>query len=311
MNSSPINSSLEAGIKVATWNILNNKFEQDRRGTQIAKEITDLDIVLLQEVVFEGENNEALEISKKSGLSLVTSNPGISSSKGYSYGTAILSNFPIVETFLIEAPINLNKIIKNKEHKHYSGAVLLSPSGRHIVVVSVHLPWGQVEGRRLLHAREIVAKLETIASKYPEDSVTLIGGDFNAKPESDTVRYLKGLSSFVFSQSEKDIEDKVDPTNRESTFWVDAWETVGEGAGYTVDPNMGNQNITNIAKAVGVLDPSQLPALRLDYIMIKDWVYGVPGSPLAINYLGKEPDSGGLHASDHLGLVATIWDPKE
>jgi endonuclease/exonuclease/phosphatase family metal-dependent hydrolase len=300
-----------SSIKVATWNILNTNFEVERRSIQIAKEIAPFDIVLLQEVVFEKESSTAQDIANRSGLSLVMVNAGIKAHHEHDYGTAVLSRLPIVERFLIETGFTKEKFPNKVEHTHYAGAVLISPSGRHIIVGSVHLPWGAVEARRLEHARAVEVQLQEIASKYPSDSIILIGGDFNSPAESDTLRYLKGLSSFTFAQSAKDIEDKVDPNDRKSTFWVDAWEAVGKGPGHTFDPHMGNANIVNTARLVGIKASNQLLPRRIDYLMIRGWAYGKEGSPLSIAYLGKEPDGGGLHASDHLGLVAAIWDPKE
>lgn len=163
-------------------------------------------------------------------------------------------------------------------------------------MVSVHLPWGaENEYRRLSHAKMVVEQINSIMATLPKGSLAVLAGDFNTGATTDTLRYLRG--ELAATQC--------------PTFWVDPWEVKGSGPGYTNDPASGNTNIIRTATAVRIPKPDMLPSRRIDFLLLRGWVYGGPGSPLKATLFGTKLDSAGSHASDHFGVMVRVWDPTE
>lgn len=154
---------------------------------------------------------------------------------------------------------------------------------------NTHLHWGGFgEGQRLAGARAIEAVCHNAGGE--EMNVHILGGDFNATPESATMRYLAGL----------DVDGAGD-----STLWVDAWSRAGSGgcavvAGCTSCPDLPRAAQT--AKEVGIPRSDLLPHRRIDYLLTRGWAYGKPGTALECTILGFEQN-----LSDHHGLRARLW----
>jgi endonuclease/exonuclease/phosphatase family metal-dependent hydrolase len=177
------------------------------------------------------------------------------------------------------------------ELKESSAAAMtiLSPRGHLWDVTSAHFPWGaNNEGLRLAQAYRIE---DSIDADHDQGSrVTVLAGDLNCLPQSATMRYLTGL------------DPRDDGT---STLWVDAWDLCGTGDGSTVSP--ANPLAATTARMVGIMEPSMLPDRRIDYVMVRGWVYGNVGCPVAVEVWGA--DSGTKWPSDHYAVVADCWDP--
>jgi len=200
-------------------------------------------------------------------------------------GCSILSKFPIISSQEISMP-----------HVGTQGNAVLvsikSSSGRIWNVISAHLAWGgHAEGHRRLQAISI-DRAASIAQEKNFGSVTVLAGDLNCTPNSSTIRYLSGLEPL---------------SDNTSTLWIDSWSYCRDATanGFTVKPV--NYLAASTAKQVGIIDPIQLPDRRIDYIFVKDWLYGRPGSPIMSETFGSEfsPE----FASDHDGVVVSLWDP--
>jgi endonuclease/exonuclease/phosphatase family metal-dependent hydrolase len=284
-------------LHVSTWNILGDGYKQPDRLSRVAAEISDFDICAVQEIVFsDDKKSSAHELSKLSGLHLASLVPTGTNNlvSGDPQATAILSRLQIIEPNIqINVPVEDTKGVM-REPKNYAGAILRSKSKRHVLIVSIHLPWGGIkEFRRLAHIQTICLQIDKIMENLPHDSIAILAGDFNSTPNSDTVRFLSGdlaVDSF-------------------ESFWIDTWATAGLGDGYTFDPTIENLNIARTALQSGIQKPELMPKRRLDYIFVRGWVYGRSGSPLATSLIGEFPDVNGLHASDHFGIYARLWDP--
>jgi endonuclease/exonuclease/phosphatase family metal-dependent hydrolase len=115
---------------------------------------------------------------------------------------------------------------------------------------------------------------------------TLIAGDFNANPDSASIRYLTGRQSL----------------GGRSVCYHDAWSVAGEGPGHTwtVDNPNAKRGAEEIVRQPGYRG-------RFDYVFVGSWdahpkAYAtVTSAKLAFD----QPSDGSL-ASDHYGLVVDL-----
>lgn len=140
---------------------------------------------------------------------------------------------------------------------------------------------------RFKQAREIDFFATTLLEKYP-GSIIILNGDFNAVPESSTVRFLKGL----------DFD-----TNYYSTMWTDCYEACNPmEKGFTV--NLKSPYAKRTASLVGITRPDLIPERKVDYVFVKGFAYGRPGSPVESYLLDVDSPYG--YASDHYGVYAKL-----
>jgi endonuclease/exonuclease/phosphatase family metal-dependent hydrolase len=286
-------------LSFATWNILGDDLDRLARLTLIAEEIRDLDFVAIQEVILDEKNgiNSALVLSELSDLKIASCVSGEVTNRvtGQIQGTAILTKLEVVNSDItITAPpgsANGN----SQEYTKYAAAILRAPNNRLIFVCSVHLPWGaHNEMRRLEHSLYLDSQITEIMQSLPADSLAILAGDFNTNTNSESLRFLKGETAF----------------SNKSTFWVDVWTEKGEGPGFTFDPSVNNPNLNETAYRSGIISPEFMPPRRLDFLLLKGWVYGRAGSPLRAGLLGNKPNSNNDFASDHFGVMGEIWNPN-
>lgn len=162
-------------------------------------------------------------------------------------------------------------------------------NGQLVNVFSSHMPWGSFnEGSRLKVAEDINELAGRISKVFP-DSISVLGGDLNAEPESRTVRYLTG--------------NDLASDNLSSTLWVDAYATVGNESNYTTTDHAENFYGRRTALSVGVLYPDYIPQRRIDYIMTYGWAYGRLGCPIEFGYF-EHPN--GKVFSDHNSISAKL-----
>jgi endonuclease/exonuclease/phosphatase family metal-dependent hydrolase len=277
-------------LRLVTWNIMGPPGELDSsrlsRLAGIAKILRDEapDVVCLQEAWDGAADDLANTLGMRVAARAVV---GPSESDGCPASdvleNSVLSRWPVLDSFVADLP-----------HDEYGprpavAAVVSGPGQRPWTVLSVHLSWGAAnEGLRLQQARAIEA-IGAHAAIDP-DAVVVIGGDFNALPDSATLRYLHGL----------------DPdADGGSTQWVDAWDTAGDGPGITSDPLNIHADAT--ARNVGITRPDLLPARRIDFVLVRGYAYGRPGCPLEAHLVGD--DATASTPSDHYGISTLLWAP--
>ena len=146
-------------------------------------------------------------------------------------------------------------------------------------VFVTHLNWMFHHG----HVREAQA-LETadfVLARPESDNPALLMGDFNAEPDSDEIRFLKGLHSM----------------NGRSFYMQDAYEVShAPMPGYTWD----NRNPFAAA--------TREPDRRIDYIFV-GWRSDDGAGQVHSARVVCEATHGGEWPSDHLGLYAEIQFP--
>ncbi len=281
------------GLRVATLNLWGRQgpWEARRAVVRAALAELELDALGLQEVLrFDaaaapgagGEtSDQALELADGLGLHAAFG-AALDLGFGYSFGNAILSRFAIgkVETVgLPGAP--------GAEPRALVAAVLHAPFGP-LLFCSTHLAWRFDEGA--LRCRQVVAVAQAVDRMHAEAAAgfpAIVVGDFNAEPDADEIRFLRGLH----------VRDGA------STYFIDAFGEVGAGDGAT----FSRRN----AYAAQVGEPDR----RIDYVFVRGRDPRGFGRPVAarLAFTGSSTDTDGkpVFGSDHFGVVAELVAPIE
>jgi len=156
-------------------------------------------------------------------------------------------------------------------------------------VFSAHLAWGPFNGFTRLEQASLMEKIAAEKELENPASVSLIGGDLNADPDSRPVRFLKG----------KDLGSD----NKSSTFWLDAHDLSGNEDNWATSDHAVNPYGIKSAMNNGVIDTSFIPRRRIDYIFVRGWRYGKNGCPVNFDYLTHPK---GTILSDHNGIFAEL-----
>jgi len=189
---------------------------------------------------------------------------------GSGFGNVIASRWPIFRSEVRRLPG-----IEGGEPRAVTAALVESPAGA-LPVLSTHLDWefhhGHVRERQVLALDAFVREWAAHGDLPP-----VLLGDFNAHPDSNEMRFLRGLASL----------------DGRSTCFRDAWEIAGEGAGYTWD----NRN----RFAAYAWEPDR----RIDYVLV-----GPPDPEgrgrIESARLAFDAPVGGVFASDHFGVVVDV-----
>lgn len=278
-------------LKVLTLNMLHKDFLREERVHRIAEEINalELDIVILQEVPFEldGQSKTLDYLADATGLFVSARNLHFTH-KGYDSGSAILSRFPAVESGKTLCP-------DDEGNRHYDSCyTVLETEARPVIVFAIHSAWGGVnEVYRERQALFLDKHAQELEIKYADrEPFTILGGDMNAQPENNCIRFLTGQASL----------------NGTGTLWIDSWKYLNPDLpGYTVVPE--NALAYKTAIDVGLLRPELIPPRRIDYLMVRGWAYGRAGCPLNIELVMQDEDADGYTPSDHYGIFSTFWNP--
>jgi endonuclease/exonuclease/phosphatase family metal-dependent hydrolase len=263
-------------IRVATLNIWNRQGPWDQRARLIRRDLAALgaDVVGLQEVLrfeTEGAPDQAKELAD--GLGYATAfGSAWEIGGGLHFGNALLSRHPIVETHTFTLPD-----LGSGETRGLLYAVVDHPAGR-VPVFVTHLNWkfhhGFVRVRQVAFVAEKVMELVPVGQGMPP----ILMGDFNAPPDADEIRFLKGLHVL----------------DGKSIYFTDAWTYAGPaGPGWTFD------------RANAYTLSNREESRRIDYIFVRGPDKGGRGEPRNAALAFTEPE-GDVWPSDHYGLVCDV-----
>lgn len=262
-------------LRVLTLNLWGAEPPLERRMALTAAAITALrpDVVALQEVQDRPPTlpNQAAALATASGMTSVFA-PAVAFRGGHE-GLAILSRFPVraqVATPLPHATAEEARVLLSVAIE----TGLAAPTWVH----TTHLNY------RLHHGREredqVMAIADVVAAR-PDDVPQIVLGDFNARPESDEIRWLCGLTTLAGRR----------------VFFQDAWAALHpEVTGWTwasANPQ---------TKALGFLQPNR----RLDYVFVTAARRDGRGRILDCRIVLDQPDADGIFASDHFGVLAEV-----
>lgn len=263
-----------AVLRVGTLNIWNRLGPWEERLSAIRAGVLaeDLDVLCLQEVVSLDGFDQAALVAE--GFDYHVAH-GRHSEARLPIGNALLSRYPILQREVFDLPTG-----GTIERRSVLFALLDAPFGRLPVFVT-HLNWRLDEG----HVREQQVRFlaDLVRDQCRDESMfpPVCAGDFNAEPDSDEVRYLRGLTSLGAPQR---------------VYFTDAFGAAGEGPGVT----FARRN----PFAAQVHEPDR----RIDYIFVRGQDERFRGAPLSARVAFDSPVDG-VFPSDHFGVVAALHVP--
>ena len=227
------------------------------------------DVIGMQEVLRLPDFDQAKLVSDGMDYEIAW---GMSSENhGFPTGNAILSKWPIARSEVIALPDG-----GSDEQRSVVFAELDSPFGK-IPVFCTHLNWKLHHGHvRLMQVKaiaEAVQRLAPIAGFPP-----VVVGDFNAEPDSDEIRYMRGLTGL----------------GGPCVYFADSFGVAGDGT-----PG------ATFSKRNPFAEPLREPERRIDYIFVRGPDDSQRGEPRDARVCFDEPYDG-TFPTDHFGVIATI-----
>ncbi|GLY79010.1 endonuclease/exonuclease/phosphatase family protein [Actinoallomurus iriomotensis] len=256
-------------VRVATLNIWGRRGPWKDRLGLIKAELARRSPLLvgLQEVMRDERSGSCQAAAIAAGLGYeVAYAPAARFDEGV-LGNALLSRLPIREQRVLPLPTPPGAETRSLLYAAVESAAGLLP------VFVTHLDWqGDHGAARLAQVRFIAARAAELTGDLPP----VIMGDFNAEPDADEIRYLRGLHV----------------VDGESVCFADAWVHGGDGsAGETFS------RVNDYARR------AREPSRRIDYIFTRR--KGALGEPRHTS-LAFATSTGGVWPSDHFGLVSDI-----
>lgn len=253
-------------IRVATLNIWNFFGPWADRAPALLSALRniDADVIGLQEVVRAGESDHVAWLERELGWNVVwgEAQGGV--------GNAILTKHVIAhqETFILPHG-------GTQERRSIVHARVTTPAGI-VPFFSTHLNYKLDEGHVRVEQARACAAFANARSEGLEFPAVMVG-DFNACPESDEIRYLKGLTGL----------------GGPCVYFVDAFGVAGVGPGATW------------SKTNPFTVPWMEPDRRIDYVFT-----GHPRRQ-SVGYVQNArvwatETMGGAHPTDHFGVVAEL-----
>jgi endonuclease/exonuclease/phosphatase family metal-dependent hydrolase len=264
--------------RVATLNIWNRQGPWAERLPLIRDGLRalDADVIGLQEVLgFTGLPSQAHEIAAGTGWN-VHYVPAWDIGGGLTFGNAVLSPHPLVDLQALALPTP-----QGLDTRTVAFARVECPHGPMPVFVT-HLTWQLHLGH--VRCAQVKALTAHVAQLAPVDGPPpVLLGDFNAEPDSDEMRYLRGLTGL----------------GDECVYFADCWATTTSGTdpGFTYD----RRN----TYALRAREPSR----RIDYAFVRGPGKHLVGEPLSARVAMDQP-VGDVWPSDHFALVADIHAAK-
>ena len=260
-------------LHVVTLNIWNQSGPWEQRLAAIRAEIRELDpdVIGLQEVLHttsaEGPD-QAKQIAE--GLGFHVAYGAAFDSGGIEFGNAVLSKFPILKSQVFPLPR-----LDTDESRCLLFAQVAAPFAP-VPVFVTHLNWRFHEG--YVREAQVKAIAENVKALAPVHGFPpIVMGDFNAAPDADEIRFMKGLCSL----------------GGRGVYFADTFGNVGRGPGTT----FSRQNTF----ASDLREPDR----RIDYIFVRGPDARGRGEPIAARVCFDRA-SNGVYPSDHFGVSATI-----
>ena len=264
--------------RVATLNIWNRQGPWPQRLPLLRAwlETVDADVIGLQEILgMPGMPSQAAELASGLGYQVYDA-PAWHVGGGLTFGNAILSRHALTDTRTLPLPSP-----PGLDTRTVAFARVDAPHGPMPVFVT-HLTWQlHLASARVAQVKALVRHVAELAPIDGPPPVLL--GDFNASPDSDEMRFLRG--------------DAV--LDGESVYFADCWAATRgmDDPGYTYD------------RANEYALRSHEPTRRIDYCYVRGPDASLRGEPVATQLALVEPRDG-VWASDHYAVVADIVAAK-
>jgi endonuclease/exonuclease/phosphatase family metal-dependent hydrolase len=261
-------------LRVATLNIWNRLGPWEQRLPAIRSGIAELspDLLGLQEVVrlheADGGFDQVTAIAQGFGYHVAYAR----AHDERWLGNAALSRWPIARSQAIELPRG-----GTDERRTLLFAEVQSPYGA-IPLFVTHLNWKFDDGHvRAAQLREIVLAMDGLrnAAGFP----AVLVGDMNAEPDSDEMRYMRGLTTLGGGRR---------------VYFQDAFALAGDGS-------LGVTYSRRNPFAATLREPDR----RIDYVFVQGRDDHHRGEPIDAAVCFDQPVDG-TFPSDHFGVVANL-----
>ena len=262
-------------LKVLTLNLWNRQGPYEQRKARIREWIDrlDPDVIGFQEALKGDGFDQVGELLDGAGYEI--EHAAASSHEGLDFGNAVASRWPIIDREVVRLP----------EGDRPEGRCALcvdidAPFGP-LAFTSTHLNWKLHDSSS--REQQVLSLSDAVLRRRPRGGFPpVVVGDFNAEPDSNEIRFMRGYASL----------------HGRSTMFFDAWAVAGDGGpGYT----WSNHN----DYASNALEPER----RIDYIFV-----GYPKRMSDDHGVGKietcqvvcNEVADGIWPSDHYGLYAEL-----
>jgi endonuclease/exonuclease/phosphatase family metal-dependent hydrolase len=267
---------MPGSIRVATVNLFARHGDWERRRPVLRQRLRELDadVLALQEAVVDDDGDTARDLLGD-GYEIVHQQQGLVGD-GSHHGASVASRWPVLAVHEVDLHLT------DRTRDYSAGTVLVevdSPVGR-LVAGSHGNSWAWwAERERELQAVAVVRRIDELVGRQPVHVV--LGGDFNAEPQTASMRFLTGRQSL----------------EGVSTAYRDVWESVhGEAPGWTFDPR-------NPLTAID--EPGLDRGRRVDCVLVRCGDHG-PTLRIATAGLAVHEPLDGVHPSDHFGVYADL-----
>jgi endonuclease/exonuclease/phosphatase family metal-dependent hydrolase len=263
--------------RIATLNIWNRQGPWPERLALIREQLSHLDVdaLALQEVLaLPGHPSQADDIVAGLGWN-VHHAPAMTIGGGLTFGNAIASRHALLDTATLPLPTP-----PNLEARGVAFARVDAPHGP-IPLFCTHFSFelhvGSARCEQVRALTAMVAERAPIGGPPP-----IVCGDFNAEPDSDEMRYLRGLTGL----------------GGKTVYFADCYAATRDRAG-THDPGFTFDRRNPFAAL------SHEPPRRIDYIYVRGPDRSLRGEPLTCELAFTESRAD-IWPSDHFGVVADI-----
>ncbi len=233
------------------------------------------DAVLLQEVrqVAGRVPNQGQAIADALGMSAAFA---VATEWGGGHeGLAILSKYPLSDVAHVELPH-----ATDQERRIVLGATAATPSGA-VGLFTSHLNYRMTDGQK--REDQIVAAEKHVAAHSAP--VKIWGGDFNATPDSDEIRWLKGLRSILTDGQLRRV------------YYQDAF-----AVRHAVAPGFTWSSRNPHTDSLAWLELDR----RIDYLFVSHRNRDGSGAILDANVVLDTPNAKGNFSSDHFAVMADV-----
>jgi len=259
-------------FRAATLNIWSRFGPWEERLSAIREGLRTIapDVIGLQEVLRFQEFDQAAQVADGLGYAIAWGRS--SENHGFPTGNAILSRWPIGRSEVIPLPHG-----GSDEERCIVFAEIDSPYGK-IPFFCTHLNWkfhhGYVRQLQVKAVAEAVDRLAPIGG-FP----AVVVGDFNAEPDADEIRFMRGLTSLGSGKT---------------PYFADAFGIAGDGT----------SGVT-FSKKNAFAEPLREPERRIDYVFVRGPDDSQRGEPRDARVCFDQPHEG-VFPTDHFGVVCTI-----
>jgi endonuclease/exonuclease/phosphatase family metal-dependent hydrolase len=264
--------SVQMTIEVASINIWNRFGPWEERLPRLREGLRALapDVVGLQEVLVVKDAGFDQNALLTDGLGYHHA-WGCHSKSPHPVGNAIFSRFPVKSQAVFDLPQG-----GTHEHRCVVHARLASPHGELFVFVT-HLNWKLDEGH--VRTEQVKALVSIIDANAPRaEFPAIVMGDFNAEPDSDEIRYMRGLTGL----------------GGKCVYFADCFGAAGDGS-------PGTTFSRDNPFALVCREPNR----RIDYVFTRGPDERGRGEPLASRVCMNTMTNGGF-PSDHFGVWAKL-----